>query len=854
MKPVKFLIIILLSCSLRGDTFGESQQTKSLEPVLDEDAQINVIPGFDAELLYTVDKDKYGSWISMTMDDQNRLIVSDQKSAGVFRITPPEKGQPLTNDAIEKLPLEGPVYGFLFAHGYLYMVNAGLHRAKVLPDGKFGKPEKIAELGRNSEHGAHSLVETEDGKGIYLLAGNATEVPAHQKSRIRKNMRNDVLLKHYTYGHSAGKKAPAGFVMRLSPDGKEREMMSMGYRNPVDFGLNRHGEMFVYDADMEYDIGSPWYRPTRINHAVSGGENGWRATSMKWRKYFPDSIGSVIDIGPGSPTGVVFGTNARFPTEYRDAMFICDWTFATMYSIHLTPKGSSYVAEKREFLSKSSGLAMSDVQVGKDGNMYFITGGRNEQSYLYRISYTGSESTELSKLDRSGKEERATRHLLEAFHGKESAEAVEVAWPFLSSDDYHLRYAARLALESQDPSTWAEKAYHETNDLAAIHALLGLARCDVDGSLPVIIERLNEVDFAHLDKMGKLALLRTYSVAMSRHGMPSADLREAAADKLDSYFPSDDDNLNEELCRLLSYLEHPSIVRKTVALMKETEVSEAEVDVSLVSRHDYYRKRILEWKNNTPNTLNMHYLFCLKDVEVGWTEADRRFCLTWVNTLLEKKGGTMYSSFLVKIRETFIESIPDAEKPRFQELLGEVKGLDLSKLAKAEGPPVDWTVDSAFKAIKDKPLRNQDFIQGEKMYEAGMCVVCHRLGEKGNHFGPDLTNLGKRSDYRSILESILNPSLVVSSEYAQDHYVLKNGTSVFGRVADAKEGKIFLVTSGFAQDTLSMIRTDEIESKTPSPVSMMPAALINSMNEEEVRNLMAYLISGGDREHEVFKE
>ena len=75
----------------------------------------------------------------------------------------------------------------------------------------------------------------------------------------------------------------------------------MGYRNPCDFALNRDGEMFVYDADMEWDMGAPWYRPTRINHGVSGGENGWRATSKKWRKYFPDTVGSVLDIGPGLP-------------------------------------------------------------------------------------------------------------------------------------------------------------------------------------------------------------------------------------------------------------------------------------------------------------------------------------------------------------------------------------------------------------------------------------------------------------------------------------------------------------------------------------------------------------------------
>ena len=54
--------------------------------------------------------------------------------------------------------------------------------------------------------------------------------------------------------------------------------------------------------------------------------------------------------------------------------------------------------------------------------------------------------------------------------------AIESVWSYLSSEDYHLRYAARIAIEWQDPKTWADKAYNETNDIAAIHSLLGLAR------------------------------------------------------------------------------------------------------------------------------------------------------------------------------------------------------------------------------------------------------------------------------------------------------------------------------------------------------------------------------------------
>jgi len=164
----------------------------------------------------------------------------------------------------------------------------------------------------------------------------------------------------------------------------------------------------------------------------------------------------VVDIGPGCPTGVIAGTDAKFPTHYRDALFICDWTFATMYSVHLKPSGSSYVAEKREFISNTKGsLALTDVVIGPDGNMYFCVGGRGGQSYLYRVSYKGDMPTTLSMLDTTSDhaKARATRHKLEAFHGQPNPDAVATAWPYLNSDDYHLRYAARIAIEWQDPSS-----------------------------------------------------------------------------------------------------------------------------------------------------------------------------------------------------------------------------------------------------------------------------------------------------------------------------------------------------------------------------------------------------------------
>lgn len=836
-------------------------KTKKSIPALQKSIEdpatgLNLQPGFAAELIYKVDKEKYGSWISMDFDDQNRLVVSDQGNKGVFRIDLPEIGGTFSEHDITKLDLKNSVHGFLYAFDHLYTIRFGsLSRAPVLANGELGPEEVISELHGRGEHGPHSMIVSPDGKSLYVIGGNMTTPPEHQNSRIQENMQNDVLLKHYTFGHNAGGKAPAGFVMKYSPDGKQRELLCMGYRNPVDFALNRQGELFVYDADMEYDIASPWYRPTRINHGVSGAENGWRATTQKWRKYFPDTVGSVVDIGPGSPTGVIPGTNAKFPTHYRDALFVCDWTFATMYSIHLTPNGSSYTAEKREFVSNTNGpLSLTDVQIGKDGHMYFCVGGRGGQSYLYRVYYKGTDSTKLSELDNTGAEARATRHMLESFHGHADPKAISTVWPYLSSDDYHLRYAARIAIEWQDTATWAEKACNETNDLAAIHALLGLCRRDLAGSLPAILNRLNAVDFNALDKTGKLALLRTYAVAMSRQGMPTPDLQKAAGDKLDAHFPAKDDNLNEELCRVLSYLEHPSVVAKTVALMKITETKASEFDAEIMKRSDRYGPSILNSMKSAPNTLNMHYLFCLKDVKAGWSMEDRKFYFNWVKDLVSRSGGNQYADFLRNIRETAIEGVPAKERLALQHLLGDIKTIDLATLPKATGPGVEWTVDAALKMLNDKPLVGRDLANGKKMFKAGQCIACHHFGNEGGGVGPDLTNLAKRSDYKSILESIITPSLVVSDQFEQHIFQLEDGQLVVGRIASEDDDELALMKSGLEPTKLTKIKLSDIDARKVSKVSMMPTETINAMNADELKDLIAYFVSQGNGRHAVYKK
>ena len=77
-------------------------------------------------------------------------------------------------------------------------------------------------------------------------------------------------------GFMKGVLGPGGAIYNVDPDGKNWELFSVGFRNQYDAAYNRHGELFTYDADMEWDINTPWYRPTRVCLVTSGSEFGWR--------------------------------------------------------------------------------------------------------------------------------------------------------------------------------------------------------------------------------------------------------------------------------------------------------------------------------------------------------------------------------------------------------------------------------------------------------------------------------------------------------------------------------------------------------------------------------------------------
>jgi putative heme-binding domain-containing protein len=826
-------------------------------------SNIKTLPDFKVELLYSVPGGDQGSWVNLCTDDKGRIYASDQYG-GLYRFNAPAAGQPLKPQDVQKVPADiRAVNGMLFAYGALYLgvndyekkIPSGLYRVTDsdnddMPD----KVEMLREFDSGSDHGVHAILETPDGKGLYLVTGNNAVLKdgpykgAAESSPVAKLWGDDHLLPRMPdgRGHNRHVMAPGGIIYRLDPEGKNFETFASGFRNIFDAGLNRDGELFTYDADMEYDFNTPWYRPTRVNHVVSGGEYGWRNGAGKYPEFYYDNLPATLNIGPGSPTGTTFGYGAKFPAKYQNAFYVLDWSWGKIYAVHLTPQGSTYTATKEEFVTGGP-LPVSDAIIGNDGAMYFTIGGRRVQSGLYRVTYAGKEDTTIKLFastnieDVVANEPTRLRRTLEAFHGKQDPKAVETAWPHLSSPDRYIRAAARTALEHQPLAEWQGKALSETNATAQLEALLALARrtgvCPTHASntsnksdaksRDAILAALLKHDFAKLTNDQRMAYVRLTQIVLHRFGNPDDATVAAIIAKLDPAYPADNFELNWLLTETLAYLQAPNTAAKGLTLIAAAESQEPQ----------------------------MEYARSLRFLKTGWTPELRTQQLEWFLTAANYKGGSSFDKFIEFIRNDSLSTFTDAEKTALAALI-EKKPERKSAIENVGAmfvgrTPTMWTLEE-LSAAAQTGMKNRNFDNGRKMFGAAACFACHRYGNAGGMTGPDLTGAGGRYSPHDLLDQIINPSKVINEQFAPIVVTKNDGSIMTGVVVNLSGDGVTLNTDLTDPNQRINVDRKEVKSIELSPVSPMPPMLLNMLKKEEILDLLAYVLSGGNKDHAMF--
>ena len=861
---------------------GERQLTGN--PKLDK---LKLPDGFVAELLYSPGENEQGSWVAMTFDDKGRMITSDQYGF-LYRLELPPIGSDSTvKPKVEQLQIGnvadslvgmGYAQGLLYAFNSLYVVvnndpnesfglPTGLYRIQDL-DGndQFETVTQLKELkGEQGEHGPHSLKLTPDGKGIYLIAGNHVDVPEMNHYRLPRVWQEDNLfpLIKDPRGHANDRKAPGGWLARIDPEGKDWELISAGYRNTFDFDYNEVGDIFGYDSDMEWDFGMPWYRPTRIAHLTSGSEYGWRTGNSKWSPNYPDNLPATLNIGQGSPTNVMFGAKANFPSRYKKALYAFDWSFGIIYAIHLTPKGATYEASAEEFISGAP-LPLTDGTIGPDGALYFATGGRRLESDLYRVYYKGELDTHTPLKEADLPQEAKLRRELEQYHAKGApAAGLDKAWSNLNHPDRFVQYAARVAVEHQPVATWKAKALAETNPTSKIQAILALAHQGTNSDAAGMLSSLMQVDYAGLSPTDKQNILRTIEVILARYDQGATASKAQLVTYLDPHYPADDNLLNRSLSILLVHLDAPSAVGKTLALLKDAKddpnyQKTFTASSDLIFRNPQYGLDIANMLANVPPAQATFYATVLGGADKGWTAAQREEYFGWIkNALTAYKGGRSYVGFLDRARKMALASVDKADFEKYDELSGgkllTESGNDLmDQSVQPEGPGRRWTVEEAEPLIAN--LVGRDLVKGKAMYAASLCQSCHTMQGAGGAIGPDLSQLGTRFSAKDILVATLDPNATISDQYHATVLELKAGGSLVGKITDEDAQNYYLSQNPFAPADIKKVPKNTVSLKKNSDVSIMMPGLVNRLNEEELKDLMAYLISGGNANHAVYKQ
>jgi putative heme-binding domain-containing protein len=343
-----------------------------------------------------------------------------------------------------------------------------------------------------------------------------------------------------------------------------------------------------------------------------------------------------------------------------------------------------------------------------------------------------------------------------------------------------------------------------------------------------ILGSLLEVDFASLSEHEQLTYIRVAQLALIRFGDPSGSLKAALIEKLDPVYPADSFELNWMLTEILAYLQAPNTAAKGMKLIAEAGSQEPQ----------------------------MEYARSLRFLKAGWTPELREQQLNWFLKAANYRGGASFSIFIDFIKKDSLATFTEEENARHAELIA--KKPEKKSAIENVGEmfvgrtPTMWTLED-LSAAASTGMKGRDFANGRKMFTAAACYACHRFGNAGGMTGPDLTGSGGRYSPHDFLDQIINPSKEINEQFAPIVVTMKDGSVVSGVVVNLSGERVTVNTDVSDPNQRVNVVRNQVVSMEVSTVSPMPPMLLIMLTKEEILDLVAYVLSGGDEGNAMFK-
>jgi putative heme-binding domain-containing protein len=337
-------------------------------------------------------------------------------------------------------------------------------------------------------------------------------------------------------------------------------------------------------------------------------------------------------------------------------------------------------------------------------------------------------------------------------------------------------------------------------------------------------------------------------VSIARQGAPSAEMAKRIAEKLGPLYPAKSFALNHELSQILLAANAPDAVAKTMKLLEAAPTQEEQI-----------------W-----------YVLSLRTIKNGWTPELRKEYLSWwtkdraglkhppeVMKWFADAGrpyadGASFPRFIANFHADAVKTLSPQEQESLKEVIAAYTPPEQRRRPPEQVKPRQlvkaWQMADLTGSL-DQAAKGRSFRRGREAYLAAQCAACHKFGNDpatiAGDVGPDLTAVASRFTRRDILESIIEPSKVISEQYMNTAVRLKNGDTVVGRLLEETDDKLVLSPDQRKPEKVTVKKAD-IDRRVPSKLSPMPSNLADVLTKDEILDLLAYLESGGKRDHPAF--
>ncbi len=785
------------------------------------------VPGFEISELRTAQPEE-GSWISLTFDPKGRAIIS-KEDRGLLRMSITQDRQQVEKVQFIDVDLK-ECRGLLFDGDTLY-ANANnskaLYRLKILDDGSAHEVTSIREFPGGVGHGRNDLAQ--DDQWIYLIHGDSVDLPKANIFDLTSPVR------HWSGDDSQRE----GHLLRMHKKTYQWELLVGGLRNPYGIAVHSSGEVFTFDADNEFDMGTPWYRPTRFVGLYPGGDVGYRTASNKMPPRFhdqPENVPPVLTIGRSSPTSVFFDPHLDFPKPYQDAIYLLDWTYGRIIAVHLEPQGAGWRAFPELFL-QGRPLNVTDVARGPDGAMYLITGGRGTQSSLYRIAATNSQretiATNANRDPNSAlaheteshafsRKQQKIRFELEAIARQANGQQIASIVKHLNNADPVIRHAARIALERIDSSFWNQNFEQSLDPGEWLAMELAIAQA----GKPIDWQRWLALDPNKLNLSQRFVWLRVCEWMIRHHPESVQSQRSMIIARLIHAWP--------QSSPLMVAAEGTSVLfrhqlSRILGGLKANEAIGLIVDELLPSPVQEDR---------------LTGLLALKNLDTGWTLRQREMQWEAFRETERMVGGEGLPTFIKTIRSESLLTLSESERGALAHLIEAATSTPGNPVSNLNRKHVrKWTIE-ATGALSVSGNVEGDRLRGATLFAEAQCIRCHRIGNRGTWVGPDLTFVGRRFNPKDLLDSILTPSRSVAENYRLESIVTTDGMVYTGRLlveGDYRSEKVRIQTDPLDFNSVKEIDKRDIDQHRQTEQSPMPEGLLDTFELDEIRDLLAYL-------------